>query len=63
MSTFTVKESTDKKRPGYVIECVFLSLIHNVNDKVFETKEDAFAYCDRLNKLFGTNLQEGRAAD
>jgi hypothetical protein len=53
MTTYTVKPSPDKK--GWCVDVTgpggFKSYI--ANSTTFPTKEEAEAYCDRLNKLFG----------
>jgi len=58
MTTFTVKESADPKRPGWAVFALTANpprkiVGREVNDTVWKTKKEADAYCDRLNKLFG----------
>ena len=61
MTHYTVKESDNPKRPGWVVitgevaNPPFKPIQYIVNDMVLPTKKEADAYCDRLNKLFGDN--------
>lgn len=61
MTSFNVKKSTDPKKPGWMVMCTnetaFFapqSAAYAANGAIFETEKEASAYCDRLNKLFGT---------
>lgn len=53
MTAYTIKPSPDKKMPGFVIEHAEFGKVCLVNGGMVLPENEARAYCDRLNKLFG----------
>lgn len=53
MTKYTVKLSLEPKSKGFCVYVTEGRKGYAANSATFETKAEADAYCDRLNKLFG----------
>ena len=60
-ASFAVAATKPPAKPGWMVMCTdktaFFapqSAAYAANSAIFETKAQADAYCDRLNKVFGT---------
>ena len=61
-ASFAVAATKPPAKPGWMVMCTdktaFFapqSAAYAANSAIFETKAQAEAYCDRLNKLFGSD--------